>query len=264
MFNMISLKDYVNEQLNGEVQPINEMFLTCLCYLAAISIGIKVVKGLGNGVAACWNTVIGDELKKIGDSKIDDSEVISEARKKLTAKNLFPLQVPNEKILRTVIAKTKPKEGTNTESGHGLWTLSKKITDDKELAKVNKGNMKPQYAAIIKKETYEIIGMFGFSIDYWKDKQKNGNSQDKKLAKEFNNYIHIIDIDICPEYDIDTIDEFVWDTIFKVQKELKTRGITIWCDDDKEKSEYTNKGFELVKGHQNLMFCNNKDYKEEE
>lgn len=267
---MISLRDYVFEQLitdrvDSSEQPVNEMLLTCLCYLAAISIGLKVVRGLGNGVAACWNTVIGDDLKKLGDSLIDNREVISEKqqeRKKITSKDLFPLQVPNENTLRKAIAKTQPKEGTDTEKGHGLWTLLKKLENDKELYKVNKGDIKPQYAAIVKKETYEIIGMFGFSLDYWKNKKKNGTSQEKELAKDYNKYIHIIDIDICPEYDIDTIDEFVWDTIFNVQKELNTKGVTIWFDDDKEKKEYSMKGFEQVPKHQNMMFCNNKDYKE--
>lgn len=266
---MISLSEYITEQLitdyayNSNEEPVNEVLLTCLCYLAAFSIGLKVLHGLSNGVCACWDTIIGNELKRY-DSLIDDREVISESRKTLKSKDLFPLQVPDEKTLTAAIDKTDPKEGTDTEKGKGLWTLAKKIKENKELSKVNKGSLKPQYAAIIKKKSYEIVGMFGFSINYWRNKRKSNDAVDKKLAKEYQKYIHIIDIDICPEYDIDTIDEYVWDTIFKVQKELNTKGVTIWCDDDKERREYEKKGFKTIEGHKNIMVCNNKDYKEEE
>lgn len=260
---MRSLKDYISEQLNNN-QPINEMFLTCLVGLAMASLGIKLVKGIGNGVAACWNAVLGDQLSRI-DSSLEtiNNDIITEKKQKISSKNLFVLQVPDENTLKQVINKTKPQEGVTTDKGHGLWTLAKKLGENKELLKVNNGDIKPQYAAIIKKKTNDIVGMFGFSIDYW-DAVAKSNAKNKKLAKQFNKYIHIIDIDICPEYEIDSIDEFVWDTIFKVQKELKTKGITIWADDDNEKQEYRDKGFDTVKGHNNIMFVNNKDYKETE
>ena len=264
---MISLSEYINEQLitdtnSSNEKPVNEMLLTCLVWGAAIGLGLKVLRGLKNGVSACWDTILGDELKR-WESLDDDKNIINEARKKISSKDLFALQIPDDNILRKVIEKTKPKEGRSTKTGHGLWTLAKKLDEEKELWKVNKGKIAPQYAAIIKKESNDIVGIFGFSAAYWHNKKKSNNQKDKEFAKEYEKYIHIIDIDICPEYDIDSIDDFVWKTIFDVQKELKTKGITIWSDDTDEQKEYKLKGFENVQGHNNLMFCNNKDYKEE-
>lgn len=266
---MISLREYMCEQLitnniNNNEKPVNEMLLTCLVALAMANLGIKGIKGIGNCAAACWNAVLGNTLKNIdnfNDSLIDSTNIISEEKISVKSNDIFVLQIPDKKTLTAVIKTTKPKKGLTTDSGHGLWSLYEKIKENNDLLEVDNGQLKPQYAALITKKDKKIVGAFGFSTNFW-DAAKS--AADKKIAKEYKKYIHIIDIDICPEYKIDNIDEFVWKTIFDMQKELKTKGITIWYDDDTEKQEYKNKGFNTVKNHQHIMYCDNKDYKEDE
>jgi len=229
---MKSLKQFITEQ------QINEFLLSALAIGAVGAFVGKIGKSLINGVSTAWNGIFESSENTISEKKEEKKDF----------KSVYPLQVPDEEILNKCIQKTNPKAGVDGKGGAGLWTIEEKIKKNPELKKVNKGEYKPNYAAFVT-DKKDIAGLFGFSTVYWKNKAKKADdANEKKLAKKYQKYMHIFDIDICPEFDEKKIYPEIWKTFDAMLKELKGMGITIKYDNDNEKVEYIKHGFEEIEG----------------
>lgn len=254
---MKHLNEYIYEQQQLEIQPINEFLaiLGCLAIAAVARLGIKGAKGVADGVDSAWKSVF--------ESQDDNVDTITEAEKKGLEKNdIMFLQIPDKKILKQCILSTDPKEGRDGKGGKGLWTILTKMKENKDLVNINKAPLYPMYAALLTKDK-KVAGVFGFSLKFWTGMKKDKDPEKKELAKKYGKYLHIMDIDIDEKYDTKNLLEMCWDKFDEMLKETNSKGMTIFADNEDEIKDYQKKGFTLIEGTKNYMVIDNKNYKEE-
>jgi len=252
---MIRLNEYIKEELENDIQPINEsLILYGLLTAVLVHFGIRVGKKVTNAVKNFWDWVCDDKridvtMKTPNESLISYTNNINEVKKEINFDKskaqpaLIDTEETFEKVLQAVKIVSKRKKG--------FYIFDDLLKDQPELKKINKAPYFPNYALFLdagdkdnENKRPNFYGIVGFSLKYWKVMSKKSKDQKlKEQASNYKNYINIFAVQTEPKYAKQGLFEVYIESMKKAVKEAKMEGLTIKGDNEDLNKIYEKYGF---------------------